>query len=155
MKTSKNGLDLIKHYEGCRLTAYPDPATHAEPWTIGIGHTGLVDGVKVHKGMVITQQKADIILQSDLVRFEKSVTTLVKVPLTQGQFDSLVSFCFNLGSGALQQSTLLKLLNKKKYKEASLEFIKWNKAGGKVMAGLTKRRNAESYLFKNNIFKVF
>lgn len=156
MKTSKNGIDLITHYEGgIQQHAYPDPRTNGEPYTIGIGHTGSVDGVKVHPGMVITPAKATQILQQDLAKFEADVTQLVKVVLTQGQFDALVSFAFNVGpdmnhngiAEGLGDSTLLKYVNSKQFGLAAAEFIEWNKSKGKVMNGLTCRRMSERDLF--------
>jgi lysozyme len=139
MNISKVGIDLIKSFEGVRLVGYADIV--GVP-TIGYGHTG---NVKV--GQKITQAQADQLLKDDLKRFVDGVNSLVKVPLNQNQFDSLVSWSFNLGLGALKSSTLLKKLNAKDYKGASLEFPKWNKAGGKVVSGLTRRRLAEKSLF--------
>lgn len=140
MKISQVGIDLIKSFEGCRLTAYYD-AVHV--LTIGYGSTGS----HVKPGMKITQTEAEALLKKDLIRFENGVNELVNVPLNQFQFDSLVSFSFNLGLGNLKSSTLLKKLNNKDYAGAALEFPKWNKAGGKVLNGLTRRREAEKSLF--------
>jgi len=137
---SKHGLDFIASFEGCSLTAYWDSL--GSVWTIGYGHTG-----GVHKGQVITKQKALDLLKSDCSGAASAVNRLVKVAINQNQFDALVSFTFNCGSGALQSSTLLKLLNAGDYKGAANEFPKWNHAGGKVVAGLTRRRNAEKKLF--------
>lgn len=143
MRISDAGIDLIKQSEGCRLTAYPDPATGGHPWTIGYGHTGS----DVHPGKVITQAEAYRLLVEDLDLFERGVKRLVTVELTQGQFDALVCFSFNVGLGALQQSTLLKMINAGDFDGAAKQFLRWDKAAGKVMAGLTKRRQAESELF--------
>lgn len=143
MKTGSQGISLIKQFEGCRLNAYPDPATGGAPWTIGYGHTGN----DVRPRMVWTQVQADSALISDLAQCERAVSRLVKVNLTQNQFDALVSFVFNVGSGNLQSSTLLRKLNSGDYRGAADEFPRWNKAAGKVMAGLTKRRAAERELF--------
>ncbi|ECI2457664.1 lysozyme [Salmonella enterica subsp. enterica] len=143
MKTGSEGISLIKQFEGCRLNAYPDPATGGAPWTIGYGHTGN----DVRPGMVWTQVQADSALISDLAQCERAISRLVKVTLTQNQFDALVSFVFNVGSGNLQSSTLLRKLNSGDYRGAADEFPRWNKADGKVMAGLTKRRAAERELF--------
>ncbi|EKN8446792.1 lysozyme [Salmonella enterica] len=143
MKTGSQGISLIKQFEGCRLNAYPDPATGGAPWTIGYGHTGN----DVRPGMVWTQVQADSALISDLAQCERAISRLVKVTLTQNQFDALVSFVFNVGSGNLQSSTLLRKLNSGDYKGGADEFPRWNKAAGKVMAGLTKRRAAERELF--------
>lgn len=151
MKISNNGLNLIKTYEGLELTAYPDPGTGGAPWTIGYGHTG----PEVHAGLVWTKQQAEQALVSDVTQFERDVTSLVKVQINQNQFDALVSFAYNCGSDidaddiaeGLGDSTLLKKLNAGDYDGAANEFPKWNKSGGKVMSGLTKRRNAERSLF--------
>jgi len=142
MKTSKRGRYLIRKFEGEKLKAYLCPA---KVWTIGVGHTG----PDVKPGMVITSEKSDELLQSDLSRFESAITKLLKVTVNQNQFDALVSIAFNVGSGAIGGSTLLKLLNSGDTKGASAEFAKWNKAGGKVLAGLTARRAAERELFES------
>lgn len=139
MRTSQKGIDLIKKFEGCRLEAYKCPAGI---WTIGYGHT---KGVK--DGQIITQEQAEEFLREDLRIFEQAVESCVKVPLSQNQFDALVSFCYNCGSGALKTSTLLRLLNEGKYKDASEQFLRWNKAGGKVLVGLTRRREEEREMF--------
>lgn len=135
MKTSDNGLHLIKQFEGCKLTAYKCPAGI---WTIGVGHTG-----GVTPGMTITQAKADELLRKDVERFEKAVNAYVaKLGLNQNQFDALVSFTFNGGEGMLQ--TLCKNRNAKQIADALLLY---NKGGGKVLPGLVKRREAEKALF--------
>lgn len=144
MRASENGINLIKQFEGCRLTAYQDSVG---VWTIGYGWTQPVDGKPVAKGMVITQQKADDLLKQGIVQYENSVTNLVIVPLNQNQFDALVDFAYNLGVNALKESTLLKKLNAGDYAGAANEFTKWNKAGGKELAGLMRRREAEKSLF--------
>ena len=135
----EKGLELIKSFEGLRLRAYLCPA---KVWTIGYGHTGDVRG-----GQVITQSQADDLLKQDLRRFEIAVRKLVKVPLTQNQFDALVSFAYNVGEAALSRSTLLRKLNAGDLAGTKLEFAKWNKGGGKVLAGLTRRRADEANLF--------
>lgn len=140
MQISNAGLDLIKQFEGLYLKAYRCPA--GVP-TIGYGHTA---GVAM--GQTITQQQADDYLRRDVRQFERAVERLVSVPLTQGQFDALVSFAFNLGEGALAQSTLLRLLNAGDYAGAAAQFDRWNKAGGRVLPGLVRRRAAERALFE-------
>ncbi len=140
MQISKAGLDLIKQFEGLYLNAYRCPA--GVP-TIGYGHTA---GVAM--GQTITQQQADEYLRRDVRQFERAVSRLVRVPLTQGQFDALVSFAFNLGEGALAQSTLLRLLNDGDHAGAAAQFDRWNKAGGRVLPGLVRRRAAERALFE-------
>ena len=107
---------------------------------------GTTAGVK--QGQTITKERADELLREDVARFEAQVLRLVKVPLTQGQFDALTSFVYNLGAGNLGNSTLLRLLNAGDYKGAAAQFDRWNKAGGKVLAGLVRRRAAERALFE-------
>lgn len=139
MKTSKRGLDLIKEYEGFRADAYLCPAG---VWTIGYGTT---KGVK--KGDKVTKEQAERMLADDVAAFEQSVISAVKVPLNQNQFDALVSLTYNLGAGNLRSSTLLRMLNTGDYTGAAEQFLRWNKAGGKVLAGLTRRRESERALF--------
>ena len=143
-KTAANGIELIKSFEGLRLTAYKCPAG---VWTIGYGYTGLVDGKLITSGMTITAAKATELLKKDLASFEAAVNGCVTAPITQNMFDALVSFAFNVGAGALRRSTLLKKLNAKDYSGAADELPKWNKAGGKVLNGLVRRRMAEKELF--------
>ena len=147
MQTSDKGIALIKQFEGCKLTAYPDPGTGGAPWTIGYGWTQPVDGKPVRPGMTIDQATADRLLKTGLVSYENDVSRLVKVKLSQSQFDALVSFTYNLGSRSLSTSTLLSKLNAGDYAGAANEFTRWNKAGGKVLNGLTRRREAERALF--------
>ncbi len=144
MQTSSRGIALIKEFEGCRLTAYLCPA---DKWTIGYGWTYPVDGKPIKRGMTIDQTTADRLLKTGLVGYENDILKLVKVKLSQSQFDALVSFAYNLGARALSTSTLLKKLNAGNYRGAVDEFTRWNKAGGEVLAGLTRRREAERRLF--------
>lgn len=145
MKTSKAGLDLIKEFESFRSAPY---LCSAGVPTIGYGTTVYPNGIKVKlSDQKITQQLAETFLQHHVNAIEKDVLSLVKVPLTQNQFDALVSFAYNVGLGAFQDSTLLKLLNAGDIDGASKQFERWNKAGGKVSNGLTRRRNAEKALF--------
>lgn len=130
---------LIKNFEGCRLKAYKCPAGI---WTIGYGRT-----TNVREGDTCTQEQADKWFDEEYSRYEKQVKNLVKVPVNENQLGALTSFSYNCGVGALKTSTLLKKLNNKDYKGASEEFLKWTRAGNKVLAGLTKRRNAEKALF--------
>ena len=142
MKISPAGLALIKEFEGCRLDAYPDPGTGAEPWTIGYGRTR-----GVSKGMRISQQRAEEMLLEEVAPFERGVTNLVKVEITQAQFDALVAFSYNVGLANLQSSTLLKMVNNRDFTGAAAQFVRWNKAAGKVLNGLTRRRQAEAKMF--------
>ena len=140
MQISENGLDLIRKYEGLKLAAYVCPG---KKLTIGYGHTG----PDVKSGKKINVEEANALLQKDVQRFEHAVNELVTAPMTQGMFDALISFSFNLGAGSLKGSTLLKKLNADDREAAAEEFLKWNKANGKVLAGLTKRRECERELF--------
>ncbi|WP_409244568.1 lysozyme [Enterobacter asburiae] len=144
MQTSEKGMALIKQFEGCKLTAYQDSVG---VWTIGYGWTQPVDGKPIRAGMTIKQETAERLLKTGLVSYESDVSRLVKVVLTQGQFDALVSFTYNLGARSLSTSTLLRKLNAGDYAGAADEFLRWNKAGGKVLNGLTRRREAERALF--------
>lgn len=144
MQTSDKGIALIKQFEGCKLTAYQDSVG---VWTIGYGWTQPVDGKSIRAGMTIKQETAERLLKTGLVRYESDVSRLVKVGMTQGQFDALVSFTYNLGARSLSTSTLLRKLNTGDYAGAADEFLRWNKAGGKVLNGLTRRREAERALF--------
>ncbi|AXE29444.1 muraminidase [Chromobacterium phragmitis] len=141
MHINAAGLSLIKQFEGLRLIAYQDAVGI---WTIGYGHTG----PDVAPGKAITQPQADQLLQNDLARFESGVSNLVKVPLNANQFSALVSFSYNLGLGNLQSSTLLRLLNQRDYAGAAGQFPHWDKAGGRVLPGLSRRRLAEQALFQ-------
>lgn len=142
MKLSQRGIDLIKQFEGYRSKAYPDPATGVAPWTIGYGTT---KGVK--PGMVITAEQAEKMLRDDVAKFESGVSSLITAPTTQGQFDAMVSLAYNIGLGNFGKSTLLKKHNARCYTCAADQFRVWNRANGKVMNGLTKRRAAEREVY--------
>lgn len=143
MKISDNGLDLIRAFEGLRLTAYKCPAG---VWTIGYGSTG----PHVKEGLTITEGWADALLRKDVERFEEGVEALVKADIGQNEFDALVAFSFNVGLGNLGQSTLLRLLNQSDYMGAAAQFGKWVYAGKKVLPGLVRRRQAEAALFRGD-----
>ena len=149
-KISKAGIELIKSFEGCSLKAYLCPA---KVWTIGWGTTGTVDGKAIGTGMTITQSKADSLLINNLKRYEDAVNKYVKYPINQNQYDALVSFTYNCGTGALQKSTLLKYLNQGKINDAANQFDLWNRGSGRVLNGLTRRRTAEKKLFLTNIIQ--
>ncbi|ENR2983234.1 MULTISPECIES: lysozyme [Acinetobacter calcoaceticus/baumannii complex] len=142
--TSNAGLNLIKGFEGKRLNAYDDGVG---VWTIGFGTIKYPNGVRVKKGDTCTEQQAETYLKNDLTKFEVAINKLVKVSLTQNQFDALASFTYNLGETNLANSTLLKKLNKGDYQGAADQFLAWKKAGGKVLPGLVRRREAERALF--------
>ena len=141
MKISLEGLSLIKKFEGCRLEAY---YCSGGVLTIGYGHTG---GVK--ESDTITQEEAEKLLRADVFKFEEYVEDNVMVELDQSQFDALVAWTFNLGPGNLRESTMLKRLNEADYASVPSEMKRWNKAGGKTLDGLIRRRNAEALLFQS------
>ena len=144
MKTSDKGIALIKAHEGLRLNAYLCPA---KVWTIGYGHTSAAGEPVVREGMRITRAEANSILLRDLGKFEERVNRLVKVPLTQGQFDALVSFDFN--TGKLHSSSLLKKLNAGEHSRVPAQLMRWTKGGGKELAGLVRRRRDEAELWRS------
>lgn len=140
MKTSDKGIEFIIKEEGEVLHAY---RCQAGVWTIGVGHTG-----GVTPNMKITKEQSRELLKSDLRRFEKVVNETIKRPLLQHEFDALVSFSFNVGAQAFKTSTLAKKINANApYNEIREQFLRWNKAGGKVLAGLTSRRKREAKLY--------
>lgn len=145
-KISQAGLQLIKNFEGCQLTAYK-PVPWEKFWTIGYGHYG----PDVKQGQTITQAQADKMLIDDMVRYESYVNNPAYVPLTaqlnQNQFDALVSFCYNCGQGSLQ-----KLCQKgRNLAQIAAKLPEYNKAGGKVLNGLVRRRKAEQELFNKKV----
>ncbi len=139
MKTSAEGLSLIKKFEGCELYAYQ---CSAGVWTIGYGHTK-----DVEPGMQITKEDAEEMLVEELHEYESYINDFVTAPLSQNQFDALVSWVYNLGPANLKSSTMLKVLNAGDYDEVPAQMKRWNKAGGKRLEGLIRRREAESLLF--------
>lgn len=136
---SEMAVEIIKHFEGLRLDAYLD--------SVGVPTIGYGSTLGVKMGDYITEPEAEALLVHDMTRFVTGVNGLLRVPVTQAQFDALVSFSFNLGVGALGRSTLLKKLNMGDYDGAQKEFGKWVYAGGNKLAGLVTRRNAEAALF--------
>ena len=144
MAVSAKGIDLICSFEGLRLTAYDDGVG---VWTIGFGTIKYPNGVRVRRGDTCTLEQAKSYMRYDLIEFEHTVNSLVKVPLNQNQFDALVSLTYNIGSGAFKSSTLLKKLNLSDYKGAADQFDVWVNAGGKRMQGLANRRAKEKSLF--------
>ena len=141
---SDKGIKLLKESEGLRLKAYQDGGG---VWTIGYGHTSAAGGMKVYAGLTITKEKAEQLLREDLSRMTYPVIDdLVKVPLTQGQFDAMCSFIYNLGATQVSTSTLLKRLNQGKYDEAAAQFKRWKYDNGVVQKGLIIRRAKEEAL---------
>lgn len=155
LRVSQAGIDLIHSFEGYArklsngdCQAYPDPATGGVPWTIGWGATKDEDGKPIQPGTIWTRQRADARFLQHLEEFEEAVYRLTNGNATQPQFDALVSFAYNVGEGNLARSTLLKHHKAGSYGAAASQFIRWNKAAGKVMRGLTRRREAEAELYR-------
>ena len=144
MSVSDKGVDLICEFEGKRLAAYDDGVG---VWTIGFGTIKYPDGNRVKKGDACTLEQAKEYMRHDLIEFEHTVNSSVKVPLNQNQFDALVSLAYNIGSNAFKSSTLVKKLNTGDYRGASDQFNVWINAGGKRMQGLVNRRDREKLLF--------
>ena len=144
MRISNNGINLIKQWEGLKLKAYKCSAGVS---TIGIGTTRYPNGLAVKMGDTITEAQAIEYFKHDIKAFEQDIARYVKVPLTQNQYDALVSFIYNVGAKAFSTSTMLKRINECEYDRAAAEFVKWSKAGGKVILGLVNRRKAERDLF--------
>ena len=141
LRTGAAGLTLIKSFEGLSLEKYRDAVGK---WTIGYGHLILPNE---NFPQALSKVEAEDLLRADLGMTERGIHKYVTVDLNQNQFDALVAFAFNVGLGNLQNSTLLRLLNQGQYQEAADQLPRWNKAGGKVLAGLTRRREAERALF--------
>ncbi|MGD1855998.1 MAG: lysozyme [Leptolyngbyaceae cyanobacterium] len=146
-QTNSSGVNLIKSFEGLRLKAYQDAVG---VWTIGYGTTR---GVK--PGQEITEAQAEALIKTDLTRFERDVSQAVRISINDNQFAALVSFTYNVGSGAMRSSTLLRKLNRRDINGAANEFPRWNRAGGRILAGLTRRRNAERALFLGQDYRRF
>ena len=138
---TQNGLDLIKRFEGFSRTVYCCPAGY---YTIGYGHV-----VKSDENFTagIDEEQADALLRQDAVIAKRAILRLINVPLTDGQFDALVSFTYNLGGGALQRSTLRRKINRAEHTEVPEQFMRWVWAGGRKLKGLIRRREAESQLY--------
>ena len=144
MSVSNKGVDLICEFEGKRLVAYDDGVG---VWTIGFGTIKYPSGNRVKKGDTCTLEQAKEYMRHDLMEFEHTVNSSVKVPLNQNQFDALVSLAYNIGSSAFKSSTLVKKLNTGDYQGAADQFNVWVNAGGKRMQGLVNRREKENVLF--------
>jgi len=158
MQMSENGLSLLQQWEGFKLQVYKDSAGLP---TIGVGHlitkaeqaagTITINGVAVQYAGGLTDQQVLDLLAQDVQPAENAVNGGVKVPLNQNQFDALVSFTFNVGAGAFQSSTLLKLLNQQQYDDVPAQLLRWTRAGGQVVQGLVNRRNNEIKLWNGEI----
>jgi lysozyme len=141
-------VDLIKRWEGFRGDAYLCPAGK---WTIGYGHTDTARGYRDRRE-IITEEQAEVLLREDLARFERAISRIVTVPLSDGQYGALVSWAFNVGAGAAERSTLVRLLNAGDYEAVPRELARWNRVGGAVSQGLANRRAAEAGLWARGGF---
>lgn len=151
MKTNQAGVNLIKEFEGFRSKAYKCPAG---VWTIGFGHTSAAGSPMVKSGMSVSPEEAEAILRRDLKQYEDAVSASIKVELTSNQFSACVSLCYNIGAGNFGKSSVVRFCNKKQFKQAADAFALWNKAGGKVLPGLVRRRAAEASLFSKDDVKT-
>lgn len=140
-------MDLIKRFEGLRTKAYRDPVGI---WTIGYGHTSAAGPPDVHEGLKITAAEAEAILHRDLEKFENAVLAEVTVPLNENQFAALVSFAFNVGIAGFRRSSVLARVNAGNHEKVPQRLKLWNKAGGKVLRGLVRRRRAEGELYMSD-----
>jgi lysozyme len=144
MKTNKDGIELIKEFEGFRSKAYRCPAGVL---TIGYGHTSAAGSPLVKSGMTITRDEGEAILKRDLEIYEAAVLDAIKVELNSNQFSACASLCYNIGPGNFKKSSVARFCNKRQWENAADAFALWNKAGGKVLPGLVRRRAAEQALF--------
>lgn len=159
MKTSEAGIELIHSFEGLhkvrpdgRIEAYPDPGTGDDPWTIGWGSTGIdpFNGGRIREGTVWTREQCDQRFEQHLEQFERAVMNgTANRPCSQAQFDAMVSLCYNIGPAGFARSSVLRRHRAGDYAGAAKAFLMWNKAGGRVMRGLTRRREAEAALYRS------
>lgn len=145
MSALAHAVALVKRWEGCKLEAYPDPGTGGAPWTIGWGATG----PGIAKGVRWTQAQADDRLAQDVSRFLRGVQSVVKKPASDAQLGAMTSLAYNIGAKAFANSTLLRKFNAGDVAGAAAEFTRWNRAGGRVMKGLTNRRLDEQRVFRS------
>lgn len=145
---NRRTLEMMKEFEGLRLTAYPDPGSKdGHPWTIGYGHTSLAGPPPVHPGMRITKAQASRIYKRDLEHFAAGVEKRIKIPLNDNQFGALVSLAYNIGLGAFERSSVLRAVNAGQFGVVPALMNMWRKNDGKVMRGLVRRRAIEGALF--------
>ncbi|MBA3752666.1 MAG: lysozyme [Nitrospira sp.] len=148
MKTNRDGIELIKSFEGCKLKAYKCPAGI---WTVGYGHTSSAGQPKVTSGMTITQAQAEEILVADLATYEAAVAEAITRFMNENQFAAMVSLCFNIGAANFRKSSVCRYFNDGLAAKAANSFLLWNKASGKAMKGLLRRRAAEMALYNKPV----
>lgn len=147
-KVTQDAFDLIKQFEGFRSQAYPDPATGGAPWTIGYGTTAAAGvGITPRRGMVISQDEAEVFLWRAVQGIASALPSMLTREATDDQFGAIVSFCYNVGLVNFANSSVRRRFNAGDFHGAADAFLLWNKAGGKVMPGLTRRRRAERAMF--------
>lgn len=151
MKISDNGINFIAGWEGVEYKAYKDAVGL---FTVGIGHLIKLPEEKFLLNKTLTRDEVYDIFREDIKRFENNLNKVIKVPINQNQFDALISLAFNIGNGAFNNSTLLKVLNQGNYEEVPNQILRWDKAGGKTLLGLTRRRKAEVELFNKPLEEV-
>ena len=144
-----DGIELLKHFEGFRDQAYPDPATNSDPWTIGYGFTK-----DVKPGDYMTQEEAEARLRHEIREFELGVRALITAVTTDYQLSAMICLAYNIGIGNFKGSTVLRRHNAGELFAAANAFLLWNKAAGHVMAGLTRRREAERALYVNGVWRA-
>lgn len=151
MKISDNGINFIAGWEGVEYKAYKDAVGL---WTVAIGHLIKLPEEKFLLNKTLTREEVYDIFREDIKRFENNLNKVIKVPINQNQFDALISLAFNIGNGAFNNSTLLRVLNQGNYEEVPNQILRWDKAGGKTLLGLTRRRKAEVELFNKPLEEV-
>jgi len=144
MAINETGLALIRGWEGCRLKAYKDPVGIL---TIGYGHTSMAGPPEVRLGMTISQEEAERMLATDLVRYEAAVDTVITQPMNENERAAMISLCYNIGGSGFARSSVARYFNEGNKAKAAASFLMWVKAGGKTLPGLINRRNAEMDLF--------
>ena len=154
MQVNQEALDLIKEFEGFRAKAYPDPGTGGDPWTIGYGTTGRAGvGIDPKPGMTITKAEAEHYLQKGVNKFAAKIEPYITAPINENEFGAFVSLAYNIGPGAFRKSSSLRHFNAGNKARAAQNMLLWNKAGGRVLNGLVRRRKAERALFERPVSK--
>lgn len=152
MRVNQAALDLIKEFEGFEAKAYPDPGTGGDPWTIGYGTTGRAGvGIDPKPGMTITEAEAEYYLQKGVDKFAKKIAPHITAPINENEFGAFVSLAYNIGPGAFRRSSTLRHFNAGNKARAAQNMLLWNKAGGRVLNGLVRRRKAEKALFETPV----
>lgn len=156
MRVNQDTINLIKEFEGFRAKAYPDPGTGGDPWTIGYGTTGRAGvGIDPKPGMEITEAEAEHYLQKGVDKFADQIEGYITAPINENEFGAFVSLAYNIGPSAFRKSSSLRHFNNGDKARAAQNILLWNKAGGKVLRGLVRRREAEKALFEKPVREKF